>query len=589
MDYTIAVRQYGLLRPQDWGPDCEAEMARMTALWNRLVTIDHEARANYFKVVESTEVAAWQAEIDTLTTERTALVAERAAARKAARSKVKTPELDARIAVLKSAIAERITEAKLARKREQERCRPQLAAVEERRRAAVKLARQESGLYWGNYNAVVASYERGRQAAMKNGAELKPHHHNADRITNQIQGGISAEALLSDGHPQVKLAPGAPHMTKARHLLTATIYTGTDENGRHMRRTVTWPMVLHRPFPDGAVIQEVVITRKSCAGRWHWNAVFTCRVPLPASTSTENRGACGVDVGWRMVDGGLRVAMIAHEDGSREEIVLPQRLVDRALRYYELGSARHQDRHEMLERLQAFNWERAPAALRTAAEEALAKRDEKGQPAASGLDLRRVAATWALAPTFHPEARQEALDWAQDDRRSWLAASGRRRTAAARKDFYRNVAARLVAQCSLIGLEKLDLAKMSEQGKETLPPQARRMRVIAAVAELRQAIESAAKREGIRVHHHAGKSSFVCHACHHETAVPDRSQLYFTCGGCGRTHDQDVNAATNLLNAALASAPVMQETPGPLAWEKRLAGRRLKRQREPGAQLRPAD
>jgi hypothetical protein len=38
-----------------------------------------------------------------------------------------------------------------------------MARLEAERQAAVKAARQQSGLYWANYNAVIAYYEAGRR------------------------------------------------------------------------------------------------------------------------------------------------------------------------------------------------------------------------------------------------------------------------------------------------------------------------------------------------------------------------------------------------------------------------------------------
>lgn len=574
-EYRVVVRKYGLLIARNWAVDCEQEMQRCTALWNRLVGIEREHRAEYFRITESPEVVAAQAEIERIKQRRDELLARRAEMRKAARSKVKTPELDAAIAALGKELKAAIERARELRRTARDRSRPQLAMLEERRKAAVKLARQQSGLYWGNYNAVCLSYERARQAAIVRGGELKERHRNADRITNQIQGGMTPDELMSGAHNQVRIDP--PDPTQSRHpLLTATIYTGRNERGEHVRHTVTWPIVLHRPLPEDARIQEIVVTRRSCAGTWKWEALFLCRMPAARSGDTDGSFACGIDVGWRMTERGLRVASIASERDGIEEIVLPQEMVDRHLSYYELASRRHQDRNEMLLRLEAVMWERATESLRERAQTVLAKRDDKGNLAASGLDLRGLAAEW-MRTEFIPELRNELAAWAEDDRRLWLSANGRQRAARARQDYYRCVAKRIVERYRLIGLEKLDMTAMASQAKGRLPPKANRMRVIAAVSELRQAIASAAKREGARIHYHAGKSSFVCHGCGHETAVNDRGEQYYTCGGCGRTHDQDHNAAMILLAAARASAPVTTETPSPLAWQKRLEGKMKKR------------
>jgi hypothetical protein len=45
--HSLAYQQYRLLPPLDWGEDCEAEMYRMTALWNKLVEIDRAHTERY--------------------------------------------------------------------------------------------------------------------------------------------------------------------------------------------------------------------------------------------------------------------------------------------------------------------------------------------------------------------------------------------------------------------------------------------------------------------------------------------------------------------------------------------------------------
>src|SRR5262245_5931450 len=49
----------------------------------------------------------------------------------------------------------------------------QLARIESERKAWVKKACHESGLWWGNYNAVYRAYERARTRALRTGAQLR--------------------------------------------------------------------------------------------------------------------------------------------------------------------------------------------------------------------------------------------------------------------------------------------------------------------------------------------------------------------------------------------------------------------------------
>jgi len=170
---AVIVYRCGLRDPLDWGRDCDDQLYLMTRLWNTLVEIEHAHREAYFAATASDPVvAAIEAEITGLERLLEQLYAQRAELRKAARKRVRTPELDERIAELKAKLKARRAEAKEARKAARETIKPQLETLEAERREAVKVARNASGLWWGNYNAVCADYDRARSAVIKRGGKL---------------------------------------------------------------------------------------------------------------------------------------------------------------------------------------------------------------------------------------------------------------------------------------------------------------------------------------------------------------------------------------------------------------------------------
>lgn len=600
--YKIVVRQYGLLTPRDWGPDCEAELIRMTELWNRLVAIEAEHKAARRRIIETADTKAAQDDIDALMARRATLRAERSERRRLAHSRQDVPELDAEIAALGRALKDAVDTARQRRREAAAAARTALDAIEERRKAAVKTARQESGLYWGNYNAVVLSYERARQAEIKRGGTLRlrrrrgvnpvvtnddrPVPVRAERVVNQIQGGMTAAALMSGEHSQVRIEPAADG---ALPSLVATIYTGRDQDGSHRRRTVTWPIVIDAerpgrtpkpgwPWPQDERLQEVVVTRSTRGGGlWKWDAVFMFRVPRLVEPMADGT-ACGIDIGWRKLNSGLRVAVLADAEGGTQEIILPHKMIMRAEYFYDLISRRSHARHEIVLRLQHVAWEKAPDDLRSCAA-ALDKRDEKGECSIRYGELRTLAAQWQQHHRYLPDVFEDVAEWAKEDR--WMAlqiVNGRRKLAGWRREVYRIEAKRVAQRYGVIGIEAIDLHAMASRAVGLLPDLARRLRFVAGLSDFTAALANAAAREGARIHRHAGKSSFVCHSCGHETAVNDRAELWFTCGGCGRSWDQDINAARVLLAAARASAPVAEEPRAPLAWEKRLAGKQKSRQ-----------
>jgi hypothetical protein len=92
MTTDVIVRNYRLLDPLDWGEDCEAELRRMTALWNRLVEIDNGHRRSYrAATADDPTVKALRERYDTLSAAVDGLIAERKAVRARARKRVPTP------------------------------------------------------------------------------------------------------------------------------------------------------------------------------------------------------------------------------------------------------------------------------------------------------------------------------------------------------------------------------------------------------------------------------------------------------------------------------------------------------------------
>ncbi|MDE2022512.1 MAG: transposase [Patescibacteria group bacterium] len=141
------------------------------------------------------------------------------------------------------------------------------------------------------------------------------------------------------------------------------------------------------------------------------------------------------------------------------------------------------------------------------------------------------------------------------NRRAWLIRQ--------RREQYRLLAVELCDRYAVIGIEQWNLArtarvKQTETSEPVLPAPARSQRVRAALSVLRQAIRLRAAKTGAQIVEITGPSTCQCADCGHVQTPADRAELVWTCPGCRRAWDQDVNAAKNLLAAATgASGPVM--------------------------------
>jgi len=408
---------------------------------------------------------------------------------------------------------------------------------------------------------------------MKRGVELKFHRHctlpgegmSSARVVNQIQGGMTPDELVAGDSSQAAIVLEG---TQAP-LLRATVHR------RDGNRTVTWPICHNkkeRPLPDDARIQEVIITRRAIADSWQWSVSFLLRLPqvLP---SVEEATACGIDLGWRRVNNGLRIATVAHADGSHEFITLPDIFLRRLDRIAQLDTARDRMAEAARAVIKALAWQEAPEELRPLAMRALRTKREE--------DLHLLAAAWRRYPLWMPAEVVRLSAWGAQDRKDWQEQAGlRRRIGNARLDLYRCVVKRLVKQYGLIGVEDVDWRNIGRRetadGKPNdIAMMTAQMRNLAAPGTFLIELSRAAVSSGSRINRHAGESTWVCNACASDgvltvVAPADRSELIHSCPRCSSCWDQDVNAARNLRAAALASAPVPAPVLPSLAGRKRM-------------------
>lgn len=572
MTDEIAVRKYGLLAPLDWGEDCDEQLRLMVRFWNTLVEIEQAHRAAYLALTAEDEtVAAARDRLAALLARRAALIAERKARRRAAKARIATDDLDEELAQLKPLIAEAAAALKAARAAAKARLKPRLDALDAERKAKIKAARQpqSSGLWWSNYNAVVAAYDRARAMAMKRGGELRFHSWRGEgRLVNQIQGGgIKVSEFLANGHAQIKLSVdplperkivkgerevevGKRHAGH-RYALSVTVHSA----GRGARRLATFPIILHRQLPEDGTIKEVVVTRRKIASDERWHAVFLTRVPEAPKPSLAGRPTVAVNCGWRRLNDGLRVATVLTQGESVPSyVVLPEAILAGHARLRRWQSERDQGVTETAAWLRSRPMEGTPEPVA----EALARFLRAPRP--SARSLARVALAWREHRQWREDDFLRLEAWRKADKRLWLTLEhARDKLIGHRRDLYRREAARIAGMAGEIVVDAADwasLARLSQpDGSENeLWQGARRNRHIAAVGELLLYIRQAAAKAGVPVIEHEGPATWLCHRCGHEMERRRPAALYQFCGHCDpdRVHpiDQDVNAVKVMAGAA---------------------------------------
>lgn len=537
--------RYGCGRPDNWADSVDDQLRGQTALWNRLVEIEAGARAKYRDLMaEDSAIAAIEARIAEMSDQIEAMKTERAARRQAARKKaVDTTDLP----ITETAAVVKVlrAEAKDLRTVARERMAEPLRALEMDRRKAVADARRESaanGLWWGNYNAVIAAFDGARAKAMKTGRPVQPRHYDGTgRLTVQIQGGMTPEELFTSERSEVEVIERPRSDGKPTRWQTLRLTAWSRPGERYL---LSIPILIHRPFPPGCRIKAATLTRRRTApGHIEHAAVFTVAIDEEIPQRLPARRAA-IDIGYRVTTAGLRVAVLTDDAGGIEHVTLPPQILRRMDLCERIQSEIDDALNTAWPRFTGRDWSEAPEAMAEVIESL--RRARRPHP----RHLVRLRAAWS--EDWQAEEREELDAMLREDlRERRRLAQTRARALGHRKDWMRKTVAGWLRRYGEIVVDGHDLRIVREShGEESpLPDIVRRNQRLAAPGELRAWLIDAGKRAGVKITIHKGKSTWACHSCGTEHKPVHADDLIHRCRHCGSVWDQDENAARNMLAA----------------------------------------
>lgn len=526
----VLIRKYGLLEPTGWADDCESEIRLMDALWNKLVDIHEDYITKYLERISKDEgFSEAKSEYDRL-------VATNAAASDITASK-------RRLAIVQKDVTRQKAD--------------ELRALEASRRDEVKVARQESGLWWGNYNALIRAFERARSAAIRGGQTMHRRAGDGDgRITNTIQGGADSEALFDGSLSQIMVRPVSGRAWSSesrgerrrlqRTSLSATVFVRDGE-----RRTVTWPMIMHRPIPADCRLKEIIITRRRDGNRWRWAASFMCtreadRAP-PVPTGLKR---IAIDVGWRRVPDGLRVATLVTAGQPPSYIVLPGTMLESFALIDELQSRLQTSTQRGFDMIQAVDL----GSVAQPFQDLL--RDFQSIPEKRSADLAKFRESAFFLTQPKERIGVDLWAWRKDHKRlaDWLR-NHRRKVIAHRNHFYQNRIIEALDQASEVIVNDVKVGEIAARrtpGTESpfVPNRVGHYRRIAAPSELVRTLKLQAEKRKISFRKLEAESPVRCPTCGSLSRKTRADALPQICASCERNFDQDVVACESLLSPA---------------------------------------
>jgi hypothetical protein len=395
--------------------------------------------------------------------------------------------------------------------------------------------RKQCGLYPGTYlfaeNAANAAYKH----AMKFWAAPKYHRwegNGAVAVQVKDKGGIPVSALFSGedtrmhiiNEPRTRVTRKHPEGIKIPHSCWFRLRVGSTPKGRAI--WAKWPMIMHRPLPDDAIVKWATVIRSRVGRKVTWAVHFTLEAKsfAPAKFDTDaalgvahlpKEGAPPVAVHLHPMavtddDGNLLVAMAMNSVGETTPCFLS--MVDRrkspngkkssqTFRIQDVKGAQEHANGLRSQRDTNFNeirhTLRAEMNVRDVPEwlsEALRYMAQWEQQ----LKLVKVAHRWSRERFDGDESMYGALDaWRRQDTHlyQWESCE-RERAIRHRRDIYRNWARRLANEHKgMLVLENVNFANLARrpnpEDEDLLNDRLRARRPTVAVGELREALKHA--------------------------------------------------------------------------------------------------
>lgn len=298
------------------------------------------------------------------------------------------------------------------------------------------------------------------------------------------------------------------------------------------------PMIYHRPIPEDCLIKWIWIERKKVGTHWKWKVNFSVSKQTWERADKTGSGYIGIDVNWRRLDTGVRVAYGVGNDGRRWELVIPNERIERFQKVEDLISIR--DKNFNAAKHSFGVWLKNSKGI----PEWLKEKTKNVALWRSTAKLASVVFAWRKDRFAGDEGAYEALEkWRQQDKHlyDWQAFQTRNNILW-RKDTFRKFVCKLRRHYEYVKIENLNVAEMRKNAApEEVCNVSKTNRNIASIGLLLAIIKETVRYQTVNPRN----TSKTCHCCDKLTKL-DGKDLTYTCEHCGQMWDRDYNSAINI-------------------------------------------
>jgi hypothetical protein len=328
---SVRVYEYGLLPPTVNAELVEQQLQLAHRYRNMLTEIERDRRTQVREIMSShQDMAPLQERINELTAQRDAkrdaIKKQRSATRSRSESKA---DRDA-IKELNEQIKQVVLQIKSIRASVAKDPAVQLGLKEADAvaRQRVRDERARCGVYWGTYLLQEADADRARQESSM--PKFEPYRGNG-RLSVQLQGGLELADLWGSS-TQLQISPVSrdandPNVPRGmRRRASRTVVRMRISSVKSRPVWAEWPMVMHRPLPEGAVIKvATILRRKRDCVSWYWRLQLTVDTTacIDARSEAPARGALALNLGFCVRPGGtIRSGYLLGSDGHSQEVLV---------------------------------------------------------------------------------------------------------------------------------------------------------------------------------------------------------------------------------------------------------------------------
>lgn len=542
------VYSYGCKAPHENRAYAEEQISLAHRYRNKLVELERLRRQKVQEAVRLHCPGLLELETRAMAVKQ-ALADEREKASKSnaeARRRKVAPELRASIASLKAESTTLWTQFKALRTEGYQRPEVQAAleAIEEQNAADLRAARASCGLYYGTYLAIEAANSQSRSSKGMPGFKRWT---GDGKCGCQVQLGITPEQAMSGTDTRLQIRILNPEKKKPHAEIKVRV--GSNDKGKPIFATVR--ARYHRPLPEGCRIKWAYLVRRRTASSDKWSVqLIISRAGGFPKHDLATTGRVGINLGWRQLWNGLRVATWIGSDGRSGELIIPNDKLELWSKPDSLTSIRDLNFNTAMLRIRAFVQEHET--------ELPEWWQERAQHMAQWQSQNRLASLivfWRNNRFEGDTAIYDELEaWRKQDKHLWLwECHLRKKLARWRKEMYRLFAVHMRRSYEVAvidGTDRKKLARLPEVESEDLViAKARYNQRIAATGLLSESLKAFGPRvESADPKHITQK----CHVCGHVEAFDAVNQITHACK-CGAVWDQDVNAAQNLLALEMAA------------------------------------